>query len=106
MKQALGGLAAALVTAVVLVGCDRPIRPGHVRLRYLLPQGSLALRSLRLDTTELTTLSTRFRPVHRFIEENRYVLPRAYLVPAVSFVPERAHASLAWSGSTRSARRS
>jgi hypothetical protein len=69
---------------------DRPIRPSRVRLRYLLPQGSLALSSLRLDTTELTTLSTRFRQVHRFIEENRHVLPRAYLEPAVSFVPERA----------------
>ena len=69
---------------------ERPIHPSRVRLRYLLPQGSLALSSLRLDTTELTTLSTRFRQVHRLIEENRHVLPRAYLVPAVSFVPERA----------------
>jgi hypothetical protein len=69
---------------------ERPVRPSRVRLRYLLPQGALGVSSLRLDAIELTTFPTRFRPVHRLIEENVHVLPRAYLVPSVRVAPDRA----------------
>src|SRR5207249_10563388 len=69
---------------------DRPVHPRRLRRRYLVPRGSLAVSGLRLATAELTTLPTRFRPVHRLVEENRHVLPRAFLVPAVRVVNDRA----------------
>ncbi len=69
---------------------SRPLQPTRVRLRYLLARGSLTVRSLRLGGTDLAALASRFRPVHRLVEENRYALPRAFFVPAIRVVPDRA----------------
>jgi hypothetical protein len=63
--------------------------PARLRLQYRLDRGGLAVSSLRLDAVEVTTRPTRFRPVHRGVEENRHALPRAFFVPALRVVPER-----------------
>jgi hypothetical protein len=68
----------------------RPSSPTRARLRYLLPSGTLAVSGLRLDATELATRATRFRPVHRLVEENRDALPRAFFVPRVRMIDDRA----------------
>jgi hypothetical protein len=67
----------------------RPASPTRARLRYLLPSGTLAVSGLRLDATELATRATRFRPVHRLVEENRDALPRAFFVPRVRVIEDR-----------------
>jgi hypothetical protein len=63
--------------------------PTRLRLHYRLDRGALAVSSLRLDGAEVSTRPTRFRLVHRRVEENRHALPRAFLVPAVRVVPDR-----------------
>jgi hypothetical protein len=63
--------------------------PARLRLQYRLDRGGLAVSSLRLDAVEVATRPTRFRPVHRLVEENRHALPRAFFVPALRVVPDR-----------------
>jgi len=43
---------------------------------------------LGLDEIALAMLATRFRLVHRLVEENRHILPRAFFVPAVRVEPD------------------
>jgi hypothetical protein len=63
--------------------------PSRLRLQYRLDRGGLTVSSLRLGAVEVATLPTRFRPVHRLVEENRHALPRAFFVPALRIVPDR-----------------
>jgi len=57
-----------------------PILPVRISISYLDPRGSLTIEKLMLQGVNLFTLGDRFIKVFDDIYENRYVLPKAFMV--------------------------
>ncbi len=68
--------------------------PAEIEIRYVAATGVMKVRRLELAGQDLTKEEGRFRGAAETILENRYVLPRAFLIPrARTFPSEKALAS-------------